>query len=161
MSRLRAAGQQGFTLIELLVVMGITISLVAISSINFARPQTVTSFNTTVSSLVADLKSQQLLAMNGDEGSTTTQQVQGIVFASASYTLFAGTTFSASDVNNYTVNSGKGVKIVTTLPGNTVRFDKGTGAVVGYVSGSDKITITTDEDTAILTINKFGAVVVN
>lgn len=161
MVKLRVAGQQGFTLIELLVVMGIIVTLVGISSINFARPQSVASLTTTVSQVVADIKSQQLLAMNGDQGSTVTQQAQGIVFNSGAYILFAGATYSVNDTNNYVVDAGNGVTITTTLPSNTVQFDKGTGAVVGYVNGSNTITLTTSSGSAIITLNKFGAVVVN
>lgn len=153
--------QKGFTLVELLVVLTILSILLALTTVNLSRPQTTSSLDGAVNSLVADIKSQQMLAMSGDQGSTTSQQPQGLYLQSGSYTLFAGSTYSAGDGNNFAINPGQGIALATTFPGTSLIFNKGTGEVNGFVNGSNTITLSFNGSSKVVTVSRFGAVTVN
>src|SRR5689334_3573513 len=117
--------ETGFTLIEILVTLAIVALLAALTMVNLGKPQITASVNDTVDTLVADLKSQQLLAMSGDSGSASSQQPQGLYIQAGQYTLFAGSTYDSGDSNNYAASASQGVTFSTTFPGATVLFDKG------------------------------------
>lgn len=154
--------QGGFTLIEALVVLMIMAVLFGLVSANLGSPQATGSLDSAVEGLVADLKGQQVLAMAGDQGSTTTQQPQGVRFAAGTYTLFAGSTFNAGDANNYVASPTSDITLSTTLPSAQIIFNKGTGDVAGFVSGSNTITLSRSGVTSkVITINRFGTVTVN
>lgn len=156
-----AKKQEGFTVVEIMVVVAIIALLFALGTINLGNTQTTTSLSSAVSGLVADIKSQQMLAMSGDQGSVTSQQPQGLYVQSGTYTLFAGTTYNSGDTNNFTVNPGQGISLSTTFPSSTVLFNKGTGEVSGYSATTNKITLTFNGTSKTVTIDRFGAVTVN
>ena len=83
--------ERGFTLIELLLVIAIAGILFGITTFNLAKTQRSTSVATSEEMLIADLRSQQVKAMNGtDNGGSF-----GIHFSSNNtYTLFQGTNFT-------------------------------------------------------------------
>lgn len=153
--------QAGFTLIELMVTMALVIILFALSAVNLGQPQTTAGLNTTVDTLLNDLKSQQLLAMSGGIGSTAVQQPHGIYIQSNQYTLYAGSTFNGGDTNNYVVSAPANMAFSTTFPSSTVLFNKGAGDVSGFVGGSNTITVTYGSSPKVITINRFGATTVN
>lgn len=146
---------------EMLIVVLIIAMVFAISSVNLGRPQVDASIDTTVDELVADLKSQQMLAMSGEQGSAAAQQPQGIFVQSNNYILFAGSSFSAGDANNFTVSGKQGISYATTLPSGRVIFNKGTGDVSGYANGSNTIIVSSSGSTKTISISRFGAVTVN
>lgn len=156
-----AKNQRGFTLVELLIVLVILSVLLALTTVNLARPQTTSSLDGAVNTLVADIKSQQMLAMSGDQGSTTSQQPQGLYLQPSSYTLFAGSTYSAGDTNNFVINTGQGITLATTFPSTGLIFNKGTGDVNGFVNGSNTITLSFNGTSKVVTVSRFGAVTVN
>jgi len=151
--------QTGFTLVELMVSVVIIAILFALTSINLGQPQSNITVNTATDQLLNDLKTQQLLAMVGDQGTASTQQPHGILIQSNSYTLFSSATYNAGDTNNFIVTLGNGVTLTTTLPTSQVVFTKGSGDVTGFVNGSNTITIVgaTGGVTHIITIGRFGA----
>jgi prepilin-type N-terminal cleavage/methylation domain-containing protein len=152
--------QAGFTLVEMLVVIGIIAVLFALSAVNLGASQSSTSVATTTDTLLSDLRSQQLLAMSGGEGSANAQQPQGVYFQPNSYTLFADPTYSSSDPSNYTVNVGAN-QISTTFSSDQVVFEKGSGEVTSFSSGSNTITVSGSTDSETIIINRFGATSVN
>lgn len=95
---------QGFTLIELMVVMGIFALMIGFASINLIRPQTQAYFDTSITTLVADLKEQQMRAMTGD-GAT----IYGVRFNSNNYILFTGSSYPLTD--NFTINLNSNLQI--------------------------------------------------
>lgn len=147
----------GFTLVELLVVITIVAVLFVLSTINLGTSQSTASVATVASTLLADLKNQQILAMSGDSGSTTSQQPHGVYLQASNYTLFADPTYASSDPNNYTVPVSP-VQLQTTFPSNQVVFSKGNGEVSGFTGGSNTITISGAGLTKTITINRFGAI---
>jgi prepilin-type N-terminal cleavage/methylation domain-containing protein len=154
--RRRLTSQSGFTIVELLVVIAIVTLLFVLSTLNLGHSESDTSVTSTVDTMLADIKSQQLLSMAGDAGSQTTQQPHGIYLQSTSYTLFAGSTYSASDANNYTVSIAPN-KIITTFPSSTLSFEFGDGAIPSYSASTDTITVTGVGKTQTITLDRFGA----
>ncbi len=148
--------ESGFTLTELLVVIGIIAILFVLSTINLGKAQTTVSVATVTNTLLADLKNQQLLAMTGDVGSTTSQQEHGIYIQLNSYTLFSDSTYTSADSNNFTVSAGNN-SLTTTFPSNQIVFNKGDGSVDGFSPGNNTITVSGSGTTKIITVNRFGA----
>ena len=153
--------QSGFTLIELLVVMAISIILVGLISINLGQSKTSVSLSTVTDTLLADIKQQQMQAMTGDTGSTTSQQPHGLYLQATTYTLFAGSAYSAGDSNNFAVSLPQTVSLSSTLSGSTLLFSKGSGDVQNFVNGSNTITLTGIGGSKTITIGRFGALSVN
>jgi prepilin-type N-terminal cleavage/methylation domain-containing protein len=65
----------GFTIIELMIAMGIFVIITSLVTINLLNAQHIASIDSTVTTLIADLKQQQVKAMTGDtEGRGITDQ---------------------------------------------------------------------------------------
>jgi prepilin-type N-terminal cleavage/methylation domain-containing protein len=152
--------QSGFTLIELLVVLVIIAILFGLTSVNLGHAQSSASLASVTNTLLADIKNQQILAMSGEQGSTTHQQPHGIYLQPDSYTLFADESYNGSDTNNFTVTISPDT-LATTFPGNQLLFEVGDGAVSGFSSGNNTITITDQGGSEMITINRYGATSVN
>lgn len=151
----------GFTLIELLVVLVITAVLFGMVGINLGHPQTVANTTTSVDTLLADLRSQQLLAMAGGTDTTGSAQPHGIYLETTQYTLFTNSTYNAGDSDNFVVQLSAGTQLSTTFSGTQVVFVKGTGEVNNFVDGSNTITITNSGTSRIITLDRLGAPTVN
>lgn len=156
----RRQTQTGFTLAEILVVMVVALALVSLSLVNLGRPQETANSSTLIDTLLADLKSQQILAMSGGTGGTTAAQPQGVYIQSSRFTLFAGGSYNAGDPHNFTENAPGGIRLSTAFPGSSVIFQKGTGEVQGFSGGSNTITVSTANTTKTVTINRFGTATV-
>jgi len=151
----------GFTLIELLVVLAITAVLFGLIGINLGHPQTVASTTASTDTLLADLRSQQLLAMIGGTGSTASAQPHGLYLETSQYTLFAASSYNAGDSDNFVVQLSSGARLTTTFPDAQIVFAKGTGEVENFVDGSNTITIASSGVSRTITINRFGTPAVN
>ncbi len=156
-----ATTQAGFTLIELLVVISIGLVLFGLISINLGQTQTTGSVATVVDTMLSDIKQQQLQAMVGDVGGTSSQQSQGLFIQSNNYTLFAGTSYSGADSNNFIVTMPSTITLATSFSGNTVSFAKGTGQLQSFVNGSNTITVNGKGASKVITIGRLGNVTVN
>ena len=152
--------ESGFTLIELLVVLAIAAVLFGLSTINLGKAQTTASISTTTDTLLADIRGQQLLAMEGESGIQISAQDHGIYFQSNSYTLFASNTYNLSDTNNFNQNTDP-VTLSTTFPSSQVIFSKGSGEVNGFIGGSNSITVSGNGNSQTITINRYGSTTVN
>ncbi|MEO6761556.1 MAG: prepilin-type N-terminal cleavage/methylation domain-containing protein [Candidatus Saccharimonadales bacterium] len=153
---LKSLRQSGFTLIELMVVIVIAGLLFALSSVNLGQVNTTASSSTTVNQILADLKSQQLLAMSGDTGDSGAAALHGIEFTSHNYTLFSGSSFSSIDPSNYTAELNN-VNISTSLPNNQIIFNKGDGSVANFDSSGNTITVVVNDSSRVISLNRFGA----
>ncbi len=152
----------GFTLVEILVVMGLFAVAASLTYINFITPQNTVSLGGSVSTLVADLKSQQTKAMAGDSGSASSAQAHGVYVQSGQYTLFKGSSYSAGDSENYTVTAPTGVTFSTTLTGTQVVFTKGSGDFTSFSIIHNAITVTSSSGSSkVITLNRYGAITVN
>lgn len=152
----------GFTLVEILVVMGLMAILGTMAFTNLIRPQNQASLDSIVTTLLADLKSQQIKAISGDSLSAATAQAHGIYVQNSNYTLFKGSSYSGSDTDNFVVSVDTGLTLSTTFPTSQVVFTKGSGDVTGFTAGQNTITVTSSSTgSKVITLNRYGAVTVN
>jgi len=156
----RLSNNSGFTIVELLVVLAIIAILFTLSTINLGKSTNVASLSSATSTLLADIRNQQIHAMTGDMGSTSSQQPHGVYIQSNDYVLFADSVYNSSDTYNYSVNTND-VSLSTTFPSNQVVFSTGNGEVTGYTVGSNTITLSENGSSKTITINRFGATTVN
>lgn len=154
----------GFTLIEFLVVISIFAVLATLAVINLLKPQTQASVATTAVTLIADIRRQQLAAMAGDSGNTSTSQPQGIFFETNKYTLFVGSTYSAGAIDNFVINLDNNLTFSSiTFPASTLVFSKRNGEVSGFVDASSSVTVrnTQSGEQVTISVNRYGAISVN
>ncbi len=159
--RFNPKNSAGFTLIELLVVTSISAILFGLVTFNLIRLQNNSSQQSSLDTLISDLKSQQIKAMNGITEGRSTNDNYGIYFMADRYVLFHGSGYSASDSANFEVVLPTDIEIQsTTLPNNTVIFTKLSGEVMGFVAGNNTINVreTNINKQSTITINRYGVI---
>lgn len=153
--------KNGLTVVELLIVMGIIGVLSAFTTVNLLGLQHHASINSSVDSLVADLRAQQLKAMNGDTENVS-PNVTGIYFGTnTQYTLFRGLNYSAGNSNNFSVALDSVLRVTTTLPGSKIVFASVSGEVVNYALNQDTVTIRDSLSTEqkVIKFNRYGTII--
>ncbi len=153
--------KKGYTLIEVSLVMGIVATLFAMSMMSISSVQQNTYQNTSLDTFLSDIKLQQLKSMSGDRSTGTTAEPFGILLGTDDYTLFRGSTYSASAVDNFTVPLNPNLTFSTVeFTNRQIIFAKGSGEITGFSSGNDTIVITntiTNKQT-IITLNRYGVI---
>jgi len=152
---------KGFTLLEVVVAMAVFSTLIALVTTNLLGAKRKSSLNASLSTFIADMKEQQIKALEGDTEGRVTTDNYGIHFETSSYTLFHGTTYSSGDGTNYVVNLPDTLQFANvTFSGNQILFLKGSGDVSNFISGSNTITFkdSTNNGQETVTINRYGAV---
>lgn len=153
--------RRGVTFVEIIVVIGILITLIGMASISFVPVRSGASLNTAITTLLADLKSQQIKAMVGDTEGTGANENYGIYFEQNKYTLFRGSGYSPSDPSNFSVVIDEQVEISGILfPSSSIIFSIGNGDVIGFSSGQNSITLrdTTSGQQKTIIINRYGVI---
>lgn len=147
---------KGFTLIELLVAIGIFSTLIGISSISLISAQRRSYLSAAVDVFTADLRSQQLRAMTGEEDGAGNATDYGMHFETSSYTQFRG----SYGTSNFVYDLPGSTNVVTTFPSSQIVFVKGSGEIVGFSDGLNTVTFqdTNDGSQKKLTINQLGVV---
>jgi prepilin-type N-terminal cleavage/methylation domain-containing protein len=147
---------KGFSLIELMVVTGIFATLIGISTISLVGAQRKSYLNAAVNVFIADLKSQQLRAMVGEEDGSGAAADYGIHFETGSYTQFRGSYGTTNFVSNLPGNTN----VVTAFPSSQIVFEKGSGEISGFINGTNTVTFQDpgSGDQKVVTINKYGVV---
>lgn len=153
--------QDGSTLIELMMVLGIAALLFGFIGFSLFRAQHSSSLNATALKLTADFKSQQIKAMTGDTEGRAVADNYGIYFESNRYILFHGSSYTIDDPTNFVIPLDQSLEFTgTTLPSSTIIFSKGSGEMVGFVEGSNTLTLentqTSQQKTFIF--NKYGVI---
>lgn len=149
--------RRGFTLIELIVVLGVLSTLTGLSYLTlFGRIQQ-TDVTSVVVSLIADLRSQQVRAMSGEQ--TNGSGSYGAHLDTNQYVIFSGSTYSANDPRN-TAFPVSGAHLSTTFAGGHVVFSPGSGEITGFSPSANAITVTSVEGGSAKTIrlNRYGVV---
>lgn len=152
---------KGFTLVEMMVTMIVFATLIGIVTINLLTAKHTSSLTGTIDTLVADMHQQQLRAMVGDARGLSANDSYGIHFETSTYTLFHGTTYSASDSANSVVSLGDTLQFNNvTFSGNQIVFTKGSGEVANYASASSTFVVkdTTSTSQKTISVNRLGVV---
>lgn len=155
--------QKGFTLPELLIVMAILSILLGFITPSLLQFRSRSVINSTVDTLVSDLKNQQTKAMVGDTEGRASTDHYGVYFETNRYILFHGSSYDPLDSSNFNINMDPSLTFSSiTFPSSSAIFSKGSGEVLGFVNGSDKVTLTdsTNGDQKIIQINRYGAITV-
>ena len=135
-----------FTIIEVLVIMGLVASLLVFTSINLLSPQQSSALESTTTTLVSDLRRQQLLSMTGSDGGGD----YGVFFNSDSYVLFAGPSYTPGDPANFQIDLNPTLQFSSISWPNPLIFQAGSGQVVS--------TGTLTLSSRIFTINTYGTI---
>lgn len=143
----------GVTLPELILVMSIFAALIAIATINLASIKNKASLNTSITTLISDLKQQQLKAMVGDTEGRGVTDSYGLYLGQNQYILFHGT-YNPSDPSNFTVNLDDNLQFPN--PGTSVIFASGSGEFTAPTSLILQDTQTNEQKT--IQINTLGTV---
>ena len=152
---------RGFTFVEIIVVIGILATITGLAIVNLSGIQRRSYLSAQLQTIVADIKSQQLKAMNGDTGGSSAHNAFGVRFSSSGYTLFRGSSYNASDTSNAVVALEGNIAIAdVTFPGSQVVFASGSGGLGTYTAGSTSFTLrnTIDSTEKTVTINRYGAI---
>jgi len=147
-------GLRGLTLIEVIIVIGIISILSSFLSFNSYRSRNLVSLDTNVSSLINDIKNQQLQGMTG-------YSLGGIYFEESRYTIFHSLPYQNGDVNNFTISLDTGNRFINiNLPNNQIIFSSSSGMIENFLDNQNSITLRNDFSNEEKTIhfNKFGVV---
>jgi hypothetical protein len=139
--------------------MGIIAVLFSISSIlmlNLIPKATMTS---TSEVIIAELRSQQLRAMSGETGLTSTAQDFGLRIANQEYTLFTGA-YNELATDNYDVVVENPITLSTTFANQQIVFSVGSGEIENFISGQDIINVTNNQtgESVIIKLNQYGVI---
>lgn len=154
--------QSGFTLMEVIVVMGILAVLFRLSTVNLLGLERRPKLTATMEILVSDLQSQQLKAMQKEGAGGSSAANYGIHFETGRYILFGGTSYNPLDAANVPITLPEAIQIASvTFPSGSVVFASGSGEVVGFISGSNAITLlqTQNQEQETLKLNRYGVTI--
>lgn len=152
--------ERGFTLVELGIVFGIIALLLGFITLNLSNVQRTTSVNSTIDTLISDIKSQQTKAMAGT-GNSGSGESFGIYFQVDRYTLFTGTAYSSTNSTNFTVILGSNLVFAnSTFPNNSLVFLRQSGELNGFIDGMNTIDIQNAQalNKKTVTVNRYGAI---
>lgn len=152
---------RGFTLTELLLVIGLVAIILSFSIVNILPLRDRASINTLTSTVIADIRQQQLQAMIGDTEGNGVRTPHSIYFTGNTYTSYPGTTYSAQNQYNFTITLDESVEFVNTFLNNTLTFASGSGAFANY-TGSNNTLILRVKQTGqqrVITLNQYGVVI--
>lgn len=161
MGLLKKQSQKGFTFIELIVVIGIMTTLLGIATTNLLGAQNSASLNTTVDTLISDIRNQQLKALTTDTQGRATTDNYGVYFETDNYVLFHGSIYSPADPSNYKIDYGNQIQASNiSFPNSEIIFSKGNGEISGYTSGSNTITLlnTSTNQQKTIQFNQLGVI---
>ena len=153
--------QGGFTLVELVVVMAIFSILSTVITVNLLGVKHQASLNTSVTTLVSDLKNQQLKAMLGDTEGAAENNSYGIYFEPSRYIQFQGSSYNAGDPNNFIVDLDSSLEFKNIIfPSSSIVFSKGSGEISGFIDGSNTLTLsnTATPEEKTLVLNRYGVI---
>ena len=153
--------QGGFSLIELMVVMTIGAVLFSMVAFNLLGLQANTSQQSSINSLISDIKSQQFMAMNGVTEGRNESDNYGIYFMQDEYVLFHGDSYNSMESTNFSIELPSDVEIQsTTFPNNSVIFTQISGELSGFTPGNNTIIVREKNinKQVVITLNKYGVI---
>lgn len=158
--RKNRSATQGITLIEVIIVISIVTTLFSLVFGNILNVRTTTTINTSLTTLIADIKNQQIKSMVGDTEGRGAPDNYGIYFSGSNYSLFHGQTYSSSGSGNFNINADTGYQFTTTFPGNQVIFASGSGEIVSFTTGLNTISVKNirTNEMKTLQLNQYGVI---
>lgn len=153
--------KKGFTLIELLLVSGMSAILFGLIIFSLVGFRNTSSQQSSTASLVSDIKSQQFKAMMGETEGRADSDNYGIYFYADRYVLFHGSSFNPNDSTNFTVDLPEDLAIESvSFPNSVIIFEKLSGEILGFVPGSDSLTIRAlnVNKEIVITLNRYGVI---
>lgn len=152
--------KRGFTLVELLLVIGIFAILATIFSLTFFSTVNRSYRTAAEEVLIADLKSVQASAMSGEGQSGVSVDGWGLIVNNQNtYTLFPGLVYDQNNPLNYTTTLRPGITISSNFPSSSVIFNHASGEVKDFVDGSNTFTLSDQNGSSIIRLNRYGAVI--
>ena len=152
--------QLGFTLPELIIVIGILAVLFGMGIVSLLNVRILATNSSDTVVFISDLKTQQIKSITGDTEGRGIPDIYGIKILPTEYILFHGPTYNPSDDTKVTIPTASGHTLTTTFPNQTILFASSSGELIGFVEGSNTITITKNDTQLIktITINKYGTI---
>lgn len=153
--------QKGFTIIEVMIVMLISAMLFGVIGYNMVKVQSTTSIQSSVDTLVSDLRSQQSKAMFGSTEGRVSADSYGIYFLPDQYVLFHGNSYNSSEPTNFSVELPSNIEIAsTTFPSNIIVFSALSGEISGFSPTGNTITlkVSNASNETNITLNRYGVV---
>lgn len=150
--------QKGFSIIETLIVMAVFLSFLGLLSMNLINIEPRASINLATSTIIADIRKQQLKAMTGDTFNNLTADF-GIYLESSRYILFPGNSYQGGAAGNSVFNLADNISITDIgFPSSIIVFQKGSGEIS---SGGNSFTVrnSVSSELKTITFNKMGAVI--
>lgn len=151
--------KRGFTLVELVVVIGFSLAFVGMVGLSALRTRARANVDSFRQTLLADIRSQQQRAMSGMTSSNLVVDGWGVHFESDRYFLFAGNTYVPESPANVVYSVPGGITLSVVLPQGNYIFARGSGDLIGYVSGQDLVVIQDQDSTAAIRLNPRGVMV--
>lgn len=123
-------------------MIGLFAILFGLTMFSLFRFQGQSSQQSSTDTLVSDIKSQQLKAMVGGTDGRDDSDSYGVYFLTDSYVLFHGASYDPGNPDNFQVNLPSDLEIQnSTLPSNSVVFERRSGEITGFIPGQDSFTI--------------------
>lgn len=164
MEKQLSSRQNGLTVIELIIVMLFFSILFGTVTINMLGSTYRASMNSQITTLISDIKNQQLKAMAGETATGGVNENYGIYFATDRYILFRGSVYNVNNPSNFTVNLDPNLSFPTasaTLPGSSVIFSVISGEISGFAPTKNSLVLSnvTSGVNKTLTFNKLGTII--
>lgn len=152
---------QGFTLVEVLVVVGLIVGLLSITIVSLPGAQRRAYLTAATSTLIADMKSQQMKAMFGETEGRSSHDAYGVYMESTRYILFHGPTYDPSASSNIIINLDNHIQLFSIMfPQSQVIFGSGSGEIASFTPGSSSVTVrnTLNNEQKTITVNRYGVI---
>lgn len=134
---------QGFTLVEVVIVGAIIGIMFMLTTQSLFRGNKSASLDQVSSSLLTDLRQQQIRAMQGMILTQGTIVDYSIRFESDRYILYPGAAYDSVNPQNQVVLLDSSMRFTSIgVPGSSITFALGSGDVRGYTSGADAVVLT-------------------
>ena len=141
------------------MVIGVGLILLSFSTFNIIRARNAVSSDTTITSLMNDIKLQQLQSMSGYDLATVQTNNYGIYFETSSYTLFHTPTYQNNASTNFVINLDNGNTFSTiNLPSSQIIFASSSGMITNFDPSKNSliITNTNTNESKTMMFNRYG-----
>ena len=147
-----------FTFIELMVVLAIIAVLTSIISINLSNLIPRANLFTTTDILIAEIRHQQLRAMNREKNNEKLASEYGIHVQAKQYTLFSGSTYDVNDPNNLVNEIESTLELSTNFPDQIIVFAQGSGEILNFNNSLNTISVIDNNTGQVesITFNLYG-----